>query len=86
MDGFFESYYGGGGGGGGASIPVSRVSLTNLGFNELPHLTNQNLSPLKIGAPPLKERVVNVRTRSPWTTTGIMEEKKRHRRKNMINY
>ena len=32
---------------GGTSIPDSRVdhSLTNLGFNELPHLTNQNLSP-----------------------------------------
>ena len=26
---------------------------------------------------PLKERVVNVRTRSPWMTTKIMEEKKR---------
>ena len=31
----------------GASIPESRVdhSLTNLGFNELPHLTNQNIFP-----------------------------------------
>ena len=50
----------------------------------------------------LKERVVNVRTRSPWMTTGIIEEKKRKRkyerkwrvskltedrkRKNIINY
>ena len=29
---------------------------------------------------PLKERVVNVRTRSPWMTTEIMEEKKRKRK------
>ena len=28
----------------------------------------------------LKERVVNVRTRSPWMTTEIMEEKKRQRK------
>ena len=36
--------------GGGASIPDSRVdhSLTNLGFNELPHLTNQKLFPMEI--------------------------------------
>ena len=35
----------------GAPIPDSRVdhSLTNLGFNELPHLTNQNLFPMEIG-------------------------------------
>ena len=37
--------------GGGAPIPDSRVdhSLTNLWFNELPHLTNQNLFPMEIG-------------------------------------
>ena len=37
--------------GGGAPIPDSRVdhSLTNLGFNEHPHLTNQNLFPMEIG-------------------------------------
>ena len=29
---------------------------------------------------PLKERVVNVRTRSPWMTTEIIEEKKRKRK------
>ena len=29
---------------------------------------------------PLKERVVNVRTRSPWMTTEITEEKKRKRK------
>ena len=36
---------------GGAPIPDSRVehSLTNLGFNELPHSTNQNISPVEIG-------------------------------------
>ena len=36
---------------GGTSIPDSWVdhSLTNLGFNELPHSTNQNLFPMEIG-------------------------------------
>ena len=35
----------------GTSIRDSRVdhSLTNLGFNVLPHLTNQNFSPTGIG-------------------------------------
>ena len=35
----------------GTSIPDSRVnhSLNNLGFNELPHSTNQNLFPMEIG-------------------------------------
>ena len=35
----------------GISIQDSRVdrSLTNLGFNELPHLTNQNLLATEIG-------------------------------------
>ena len=52
-----------GGGGGGASIPDPRVDqiLTNLGFNELPHSTNQNLFPMEIGEYGLPFNLTNSR-------------------------